>query len=155
MLSEKLDNVIKTTRSLIIQHNLNGWIFSWDRSKRRYGCCHHNRKMITISYYLAALNPFEETLNVIRHEIAHALTPGHHHDYHWKAVARSIGCTGDRCYNETVIKPKSNYVLECPNCTKQYPRYRKTRKSYACTDCCRRHSYGKYDERFKLILKYA
>lgn len=156
MLDNKLDNIVKYAREMIAKHNLNGWYFEWDRSKRRYGSCRYLHQKITISYALATLNPIEETYNVILHEIAHALTKGHHHDHIWKATARAIGCTGDRCYDsKSVVQPKPNYVLVCPNCKNETPRYRKTRHTLACATCCNRFNFGKFDIRFKLALKYA
>ncbi len=134
-------------------HGLDGWIFRWDGGKRRYGCCRYSRKAITISKYLAALNPIQKTIDTVKHEIAHALCPGQHHNHVWKRKAVEIGCSPERCYNETVIAPKAAFKLSCSNCTNVSFRHRRSRRNLACVNCCGIHNGGRYDARF--ILKWS
>ena len=99
------------------------------------------------------LNDEKEVTNTILHEIAHALTPGHHHDRVWKAKAREIGCTGDRCYSgKTVTTPESRYIAICTGCGhvhKKHRATRTTRTSYSCGKC----SGGRYNPTYKLEYK--
>jgi hypothetical protein len=70
--------------------NHQGWTFRFNHSKKSAGCCDRGASV-----------PDHEVLDTILHEIAHALTPGHHHDQVWKRVARSIGANGERCYSDS------------------------------------------------------
>lgn len=42
--------------------------------------------------------PKHEVRHTILHEIAHLLTPGHHHDRTWKTVCLSLGIAPDVTY---------------------------------------------------------
>lgn len=85
--------------SLMNLHSLieGGWRFELSMHKTFLGMCYYDTK--TIAYSSHFLNAPSETItNVVLHEIAHALVgPGEGHSEVWKAVARQIGCTGDRC----------------------------------------------------------
>jgi SNF2 domain-containing protein/SprT-like family protein len=56
------------------------------------GMCMHRDKVIVLNAYHVEMHPDVEVKNTIRHEIAHALTPGHAHDEFWAAKAKEIGC---------------------------------------------------------------
>ena len=76
-------------------HNLTDWNFRFDNAKRRFGLCAYKSKMISLSESLTELNPEEEVLNTILHEIAHALVGrGKGHTQVWKLKALEIGCNG-------------------------------------------------------------
>ncbi|HEY5956080.1 MAG TPA: SprT-like domain-containing protein, partial [Polyangiaceae bacterium] len=99
-------------RHLMREHGLDGWRFDWDRSQRRYGCCHTGEKKITMSHHLVLHRTRQKVRNTILHEIAHALTPGHGHDRVWQAKARSIGCSGERCAEaRPSTAPKAPWAL--------------------------------------------
>lgn len=76
-----------------------GWTVVYDNTKRRSGQCRYGAKEIGISVHLFALWSYDAAMQTVLHEIAHALTPGHHHDKVWKAKAREIGHSGNRCYD--------------------------------------------------------
>jgi predicted SprT family Zn-dependent metalloprotease len=130
---------------LMSQHGLTqqGWRFQWDRAVQRYGACSYRRKVIKLSQHLTVRNPIEETRNTILHEIAHALAGPtvivsgfrrrqDHHGPRWKAIARAIGCTGDRCYGESVTRVEKPFIGTCPNghTTEAYRRRR-----VSCSKC--------------------
>ena len=100
----------------IKKHPLLEWKFEWDQSARRFGSCRYATKRITMSIQLTTLNSREECLKTIRHEIAHALTPGHHHDYVWKMKCQEIGTSSERCYGRHVAQPPKTFEWYCPVC---------------------------------------
>jgi predicted SprT family Zn-dependent metalloprotease len=130
--------------------------FRFDRAKQRFGSCNWNIKEITLSQYLTELNSKEDVIDTILHEIAHALTSKEHrrkhHGREWKHIATSIGCCADRCYDDTIKRPKGNYIYQCPACSEEYDFYRKLRRNVGCTKCCEHFNDGKYSKEFKLEL---
>jgi len=132
---------------LMFQHGISNWIFEFDNSKKRFGCCKYRSKTISLSKYLTLLNDKEKVKNTILHEIAHALTPGHHHNEVWVAKAKQIGCDGKRCYSEkdTIVVP-GKYVAICPGCKTSHHTFRRSSRSQSCGYC----SGGKYNPSFKL-----
>lgn len=59
---------------------------------RFLGLCSHRDKCIILSAHHVDIHPTADVVNTIRHEVAHALTPGHSHDETWATKAREIGC---------------------------------------------------------------
>lgn len=138
---------------LMAEHGLAGWRFEFDNSVRRFGCCFHGRRTLTLSRKLTYLNDVSIVRNTMLHEIAHAMVgAGHGHDYTWKATARRIGCTGDRCYEEAAVAtPEAAWIGTCPGCGSQSKRHRLTEKAkrVACKKCCIKFANGRYDGRFQ------
>ena len=91
-----------------------GWRFDWDNGKRRLGACHYSKKRITMSRYLVANCNDAEIRETLLHEIAHALTPGHHHDGVWRAKLIEMGGTGKRTHSVETVKGR--YEVHCANC---------------------------------------
>src|SRR5687768_3581603 len=88
---------------LLAQYGLGGWTFEWDNGKRRLGACHYTTKRVTMSRHLVQNCDDAEVREVLLHEIAHALTPGHNHDGVWRAKLIEMGGTGKRTHDvETV-----------------------------------------------------
>lgn len=132
----------------LYEHGLNNWKFKWDNAKRRFGCCDHYNKTITLSKILSLQRTYEQINDTILHEIAHALVgPNHGHDKVWKQKAIEIGCNGERCGEE--IKIKGKYTLICDHCGRENPMFRKPKLSYSCGRCC---TSRKYDPKFKMRL---
>ena len=86
-----------------------GWIFKWDRAKRRFGCCDYTNKHISVSQHLATLNSIEQSQDTILHEIAHALAGRQAgHGRAWIKACKYVGARPERCYNSSSIQtPKA------------------------------------------------
>jgi predicted SprT family Zn-dependent metalloprotease len=118
------------------------------------------------AHSLISLNPRllqhgeSEVDRTFRHELAHLLAhfrAGRRHiaphGAEWKAACRDLGIGDEsRCHNLPfpVRRRAPRYLYRCPNCRSHFPRVRPVRRAIACLACCRKHSRGKYDERFRL-----
>ncbi len=134
-----------------------GWTFRFDNSKRRFGVCSYLKKTPTIngriglSKYLVVLNDEKAVRNTILHEIAHALTVGHHHDAVWVAKAKEIGCDGTRCYNPDELETlKLKYVANCPKCEKVFYKQRRPKYQQSCGTCSPRRFSSEFLLQFKI-----
>ena len=119
--------------------------FEWDNATSRFGACHFRRDIsgrkipykITISYPLASRNSWKVVKDVVIHEIAHARTPGHHHDAVWRMECLALGGDGKRCYTSdvdggNVVSIPKKYVGVCPVCGQKFYRNRRSSGSYHC-----------------------
>jgi predicted SprT family Zn-dependent metalloprotease len=124
-------------RDLMREHHLYAWTVRFDSAVVRAGCCYHRQRLITLSEPLMVRWSEKEVRETILHEIAHALAgPRCGHGPKWKAIARKIGSTGDRCWSPSedapAIPPK--WLGVCPTCSLTYPRHRRV-ASLACGKC--------------------
>lgn len=127
-------------QNLIRQHEINknleiGWKFSFDLAPTRAGICRYDEKQITLSVTYCQKATKEEIVNTILHEIAHAIVgPKHGHDAVWKAAARDIGCTAERCHR--VKHTTARWRGEC-GCGKQWTRQRLSQRARTglCPSC--------------------
>ena len=70
----------------------NGWSFSWCKRKTCWGLCNYTKKSIQLSSFLFTPDvKYQSVKETIIHEIAHALTPFHGHDWVWQMKCREIG----------------------------------------------------------------
>jgi predicted SprT family Zn-dependent metalloprotease len=123
--------------NLLDKHGLRakGWVIDIDNAKRRFGCCNYTKKEISLSRPLIEANEHPQVLDTILHEIAHALTPGHHHDEVWKAKCREIGCKDERCYSDKdTVLIAGKYKAVCGGCGKTHNRHKRPSKGrrFAC-----------------------
>jgi len=77
-----------------------GWelVFT-GRAARRFGLTEYGPKRITISLKVLTVATLEETLDMLRHEWAHAMTPRDHHGARWRATFIALGGSGTRLYS--------------------------------------------------------
>ncbi len=119
----------------------NGWRFQWSRGKKRIGQCCYGTKTIEISYlYTENVADPELLRNTILHEIAHALTPGHHHDAIWKKACIAVGARPERCCNDPAIVNANKSVVpgwkaSCGVCNTTHKMFRKPKyiNNMVCT----------------------
>jgi len=148
----------KLAKENLIKHGLKdlGWIFKFDNSVRRFGVCKHYRRIISLSKHLTRLNPVEDVLDTILHEIAHALVgPKHGHDAVWKAKCVEIGAKPIRCYSEDIVQPKLRYTAVCGACEKEFQRQRrpKTFNNPLRRESCNCQSGRPWDKRVLITWK--
>lgn len=136
-------------RAELNKNNLSDWKVKVkvDQKQSFLGLCIYKDKSIVINAHHVDLHPESEVIDTIRHEIAHALTPGHAHDSVWEAKAKELGLinpvtcsfldlpdyvidafrSGDTIEmtieEETIIRKKPVYKLTkyqdaCPECGK-------------------------------------
>jgi len=139
-----------------------GWRFEFNSRKRAAGLCEfapsRGRKVIYISEWLLKQNleKASEFENTLRHELAHALDyemrRTSDHSRIWKAIAKQVLCTAERCYtsDQIAVKVKTKYTLICDTCGKQSPSHKIKRRVSACGDCCRQFNGGKFSEQYAL-----
>lgn len=142
---------------LMTKHDLitKGWRFQFDTARRRFGCCNYRYKQITLSKHLTVLNDEARVKNTILHEIAHALTPGQHHNSVWRRKAIEIGCDGERCYKSmNTATPESKYVAICTTCGHTHKKHRRPTRTSACGRCCQGTFQSKYILEYKLNPNY-
>lgn len=120
---------------------------------------------------LISLNPLlidhgsEEVERTFLHELAHLLAQFRAgrkrilpHGTEWRRACHDLGIGDEkRCHKLPfpVRRRVRRYLYNCPGCRRDFPRVRKIRRTLACLACCRAHSRGKFDRRFKLRLVKA
>lgn len=135
-----------------------GWRFEFNTRRRAAGLCNYSTKQIFLSEWLVKQNLDQaiEWENTLRHELAHAIDGAmggrNGHNKVWKAIARDVLCTAERCYSTNVIQTKvtTKYTLICDSCGKEKASHKVKKSKTACGDCCRAHNGGRYTDKFVL-----
>lgn len=137
-------------QGLVTEHGRQGWLVELDKALRRFGRCRHGRKIITLLRRMEELNSEAEVLNTVMREIAPAIAgPRAGHGEKWQRVARSIGCSGERCYSPArTVQPPPWFILDSAHCGRRVPRIRKPRQKIACAVWRTRFAGGRFDARF-------
>ncbi|QZE10542.1 SprT-like protease [Mycobacterium phage ScoobyDoobyDoo] len=123
----------RITENLLADHGLHGWRVTFGTARTRNGSCSYSTRTINLSRTLMAFRSYEETLNTITHEVAHALTPGHQHDRVWAAKHRELGGTGERCSGiadearREALTQSALWVGTCDH-GKNFPRHRQPKR---------------------------
>ena len=90
---------LKQSVSLLFdEHGLSEWVLIFDNGVNRAGLCNYSKKQVSISTHFVQSRfiTYQEMFNVVYHEIAHAITPGHGHDKIWRDTAIRLGGDGNR-----------------------------------------------------------
>lgn len=125
-------------RRLVREHGLDGWTVVADRAKTRAGVCRFARRQIGLSAPLTALHSEDEVRDTVLHEIAHALVgPEHGHDAVWRAKAREIGSSGERCVPADAPRVEGDWVGRCPR-GHERTRHKAPQRLMSCGTCSRR-----------------
>ena len=137
----------ETKIKALVEGYLPEWEFEWDNATSRFGRCNYLLQKITLSKTLVKLNDWEQVKDTALHEIAHGLVGiGHHHDQVWEDKCIEIGCSPERCYPESVVRPSRKYVGICPNCGRKI--YRNRRNEISCGKCSK-----VWNPKYKFIWK--
>jgi len=146
----KLEDAETLAIGLMEKQGLNDWEFCFDNAVRRFGACHYQKKLITLSPHLTQLNDESYVRKTILHEIAHALAwigfKEHGHGRKWKEIANAVRNTPKSCSSRRVTVPNPKFVGICPNCGHTILKNR--RDKTACRKCCNAFNYGKFSEEF-------
>ena len=141
---QRLSDCVAAAESLIKKHGLDGWSFQFDNAQRRAGACAYSTKVISLSRLYCLKASDDQVRNTILHEIAHALAgPKHNHDARWKSIARSIGCTADRCHSVDFAPAK--YIVSCSRCGWHQKKNRRLRGG-VCRTCRERVEYRPFTQ---------
>ena len=143
----KLEKARNIAMKLMRQHGLITYTFKWDRAVRRFGS--HNGDSCTISLS----RPL--TLHEIAHALDHQQRGYSNHDANWKIIARSIGCSGERCSSSSGVDKSKilKWVATCPSCERKVYYARQKAKDVACGKCCKKHNNNKYTPEYKFNWK--
>jgi SprT protein len=124
------------------------------------GRADYRRKIISLNPRLR--NHPDEIERTLLHELAHFLAQfraGRRcispHGREWRCACADLGIAGEkRCHNLPfpILHRIRRFLYECPNCARDFPRVRRVRRAIACLACCRLHSRGEFDPRFRLRL---
>lgn len=142
------NEIARLARQEMNAHGFGHVPFEWDRGTKRLGAAHFTRNRTTREIEPAKMSlsakimphmPEHEVRDVILHEIAHLMTPGHHHDRVWKAACRKIGANPKRTTDavpEWLKERLANYVSACTRCgSKTYmqrrPKYEMTKYTHS------------------------
>lgn len=158
------DAATKLTRELLNSNNLLEWRIRLANDLKHgwLGKCVYSEKAIYLNIHHVDTHPDIEVDNTIRHEIAHALTPGHQHDNIWQDKAKELGCTNTQpCANyglsEAAIDAvRSGQVLEVTfeEQVIRTPKYKVTRLQDKCPECGKvaKEKWSKIVNTKKIIL---
>lgn len=124
-------------QDLLAEHGLDGWTVVLDRARVRAGVCRADRRETGLSRVLTALHDEAQVRDTVLHEVAHALVgPGHGHDAAWRAQARALGCSGDRCLPEDAPRAPAPWRGVCP-AGHVATRHRRPERVASCRRCSR------------------
>jgi predicted SprT family Zn-dependent metalloprotease len=138
---DRFDRVLALAERKMAEHlDVQVWSFKWDNAKRRAGLCNYRDKTISISTYHAQVHSFEDTMQVVLHEIAHALCgKDAAHGKKWLETAKSIGYRAERFTGKEIATEFAPWVGHCPAGHEHF-RYRKPTRQLACGLCGRSFS---------------
>lgn len=125
-------------RELMDEHGLHDWHLVLDRAKKRAGVCRSAERTIGLSAPLTRLHSVEQVRDTVLHEIAHALVgPRHGHGPTWRAMARRVGASPERCLPEDAPSVPGAWVGTCP-AGHTIDRHRRPTQVSSCRQCSNR-----------------
>jgi predicted SprT family Zn-dependent metalloprotease len=130
------------------------------RMRSTAGTALASKSLITLNPRLREFGD-DEVDRTLRHELAHLLAhfrAGRRriaaHGPEWQQACRDLGLINEtRCHTLPLPRRQMQvrHFYRCPACALELRRVRALRGKTACLACCRRHSGGRYDERFRFV----
>lgn len=149
---------LETIKELVGKHNVSNYKIQFvakGNKRTTVASCNTFYKIFSfVEHYALYLND-KHFVQVVLHEIAHALTPGHKHDPHFKHVCEKIGgnpyACSDYSYAEKSapkhLQKKVNYIYKCETCGHEMKTTRRVKREYSCGVCS-----PKFDRNYLLKL---
>ena len=113
-----------------------GWVFCLDeRPKRRVGQCRYTKRQIGLTGWFIDLNHKSDVLDIIRHEISHALVGPdvESHGDEWKVMCVKVGCRPSRYVKlEDINRINLEYTATCVDCGKEHKLSHVTTRRLSC-----------------------
>jgi predicted SprT family Zn-dependent metalloprotease len=104
------------------------------------------------SYLLEERDCAKYVLDTLAHEMIHYWLWVRHRPYgHTVEFHERMNEMGVSRYNPIPRVRPPKYIYRCPACAQEFPA-RRTLGVLACAKCCRKHTGGKFDSRFRLVL---
>ena len=136
-------------------------VLRWNtRLRNTAGMAFPGRALITLNPRLADFGPGEID-RTLRHELAHLLAQDRvgrrridPHGKEWKAACRDLGLPDEKRTHDLPLPRKTiapRHFYQCPSCGFQLNRVHPLKRASACLQCCRTHSGGRYDIRFRFV----
>lgn len=144
-----INQAVKLAKKILDKHpELKMWSVTLNKRKSSFGVCNYKNKEIQLSSITIPVMSDEGIEDTIIHEIAHALTPGQHHNNVWKRKCIELGGSGKRLggtekYKDGIeghIASKesiSKYKLTCPCCGNTGYMIRLPKRPGSCGKCSR------------------
>jgi superfamily II DNA or RNA helicase len=138
------DNAVLLCRDELKKHGLTEWKVRCSSSDNSFlGLCSYKDKCIILNSNHLDIHSDSDVINTIKHEVAHALTPGMGHNEIWADKARSIGCDNTLpCSNLSLpphiidaIRSGATVEVEVEEQVIRTPKYKVTRLQDHCPEC--------------------
>ena len=114
---------------------------------------------------LVELNPALQDFGAVElertllHELAHLVAyerAGRRrirpHGEEWQQACADLGIPGESASHRLALPGvRARWLYTCPHCASSHHRVRRRRRPSACWPCCRTHSGGEYDDRFRFL----
>jgi len=130
------------------------------RMRSTAGMAYPTKALVTLNPRLAEFGEGEIS-RTLRHELAHLLAherAGRRgiaaHGAEWRKACCDLGLPNERRTHDLPLprrELKRRYHYCCPACGTEVGRVRPLRRDSACVQCCRTHSRGRYDARFRFV----
>ena len=136
MTVSKHDFVRAESQTLLEEHlDPKLWKFDFDAGKRRAGLCNYTERRITISRHLVELHSIDESLQVMLHEIGHALAgKAAGHSKEWKTKAMAIGYRAEKFSGKQIAENTATWIGLCAQGHEHF-RYRQPKRELSCGIC--------------------
>jgi predicted SprT family Zn-dependent metalloprotease len=113
------------------------------KKRTTVACCYRILKRFDFVEHYATHLTEKDFIELILHEIAHALTPNHGHDRVFRNMCYRIGgqpfATSNVSYAEktapSFLQKKVNYIYTCPVCPNEMKTTKKLKRTYSCCEC--------------------
>lgn len=115
---------------------LERWKFRWIKTRRIGGRCYILLRIIEISQPVVEANDESVLLEIVRHELAHAIAGTARHDHGWKMVAKFLGLEKPTTHIGMQLPySQGDWILKCHRCGREWRVLGKPRRRRSCVVC--------------------